>query len=45
MNNRNKTIEHIKWCSNCLAMSTRPRISFDSEGKCRACSWNDEKKN
>ena len=22
-------IDNLKWCSNCLSMSTRPRISFD----------------
>ena len=25
-------------------MSTRPRITFDSEGKCNACTWSSEKK-
>jgi N-acetyl sugar amidotransferase len=34
----------IFWCTNCLNMSTRPRITFDSEGKCNACSWSFEKK-
>lgn len=33
-----------KWCSSCLAMSTRPRITFDADGKCNACQWNDKKK-
>jgi len=32
------------WCTNCLNMSTRPRITFDSDGKCNACSWSIEKK-
>ena len=27
------------WCSNCLAMSTRPRIGFDEQGWCNACQW------
>ena len=34
----------IKFCNNCLAMSTRPRISFDNEGKCNACVWSIKKK-
>lgn len=33
------------WCSNCLAMSTRPRIKFDERGWCNACRWMEEKKN
>ncbi len=32
------------WCTSCLSMSTRPRISFDSEGKCNACQWKETKK-
>jgi N-acetyl sugar amidotransferase len=32
------------WCSNCLAMSTRPRITFDNDKKCSACKWNESKK-
>lgn len=35
---------NIKWCSNCLAMSTRPRISFDARGRCNACVWMENKK-
>ena len=27
------------WCSNCLNMSTRPRIQFDDRGWCNACQW------
>ena len=27
------------FCSNCLAMSTRPRIIFDRLGICNACNW------
>jgi N-acetyl sugar amidotransferase len=34
-----------QWCSRCLTMSTRPRISFNSEGVCNACLWNEEKAN
>lgn len=33
------------WCSNCLAMSTRPRITFDERGWCNACRWMERKKN
>lgn len=29
----------IRACSNCVMLETRPRISFDSEGLCSACSW------
>ena len=32
------------WCSNCLAMSTRPRITFDGRGFCNACVWMEQKK-
>ena len=32
------------WCSSCLAMSTRPRISFDENGRCNACVWSETKK-
>lgn len=34
----------LKWCSNCLAMSTRPRIEFDQRGWCNACVWMETKK-
>ncbi len=34
----------ITWCSHCLNMSTRPRISFDDRGWCNACQWMEEKK-
>ena len=34
----------VFWCSSCLAMSTRNRITFDEEGKCNACCWAEEKK-
>src|SRR3989338_9854397 len=36
--------QKIFWCTNCLNMSTRPRISFDSRGWCNACQWMEEKK-
>lgn len=32
-----------KWCSRCLTMSTRPRISFNLDGVCNACLWTEEK--
>ena len=34
----------LRWCSNCLSMSTRPRISFDKNGVCNACNWSVQKK-
>lgn len=36
--------ENPFWCSNCLMMSTRPRISFDKNNVCNACQWSFEKK-
>jgi len=33
----------IFWCTNCLNMSTRPRIEFDDRGWCNACQWMEEK--
>lgn len=37
--------DDLKWCSNCLSMSTRPRITFDERGFCNACRWMEKKKN
>lgn len=37
--------QNIFWCSRCLSMSTRPRISFNNQGECNACQWNQKKKN
>lgn len=34
----------VEFCSNCLAMSTRPRIVFDQRGWCNACVWMESKK-
>ncbi|MFM8663798.1 MAG: N-acetyl sugar amidotransferase, partial [Acidimicrobiaceae bacterium] len=34
----------VFWCSSCLNMSTRPRITFDEQGRCNACQWAEEKK-
>jgi N-acetyl sugar amidotransferase len=36
-------IKNLRWCSNCLTMSTRPRITFDSRGWCNACVWSEQK--
>lgn len=38
------TLGNLRWCSNCLTMSTRPRISFDERGWCNACIWKEKKK-
>lgn len=37
-------LNHLRWCSNCLSMSTRPRITFDERGWCNACRWTEKKK-
>ena len=34
---------NLRWCANCLAMSTRPRIGFDVRGWCNACVWTEKK--
>lgn len=34
----------LRWCTNCLSMSTRPRIRFDERGWCNACLWSERKK-
>ncbi len=34
----------LRWCTNCLGMSTRPRIKFDDRGWCNACQWAEKKK-
>ena len=39
MNTSNK----ILWCKKCLSMSTRPRITYDSNGVCNACLWSIKK--
>ena len=41
----NATVDNLSWCSNCLTMSTRPRITFDERGLCNACVWTEKKKN
>jgi N-acetyl sugar amidotransferase len=40
----NDKTDDVRWCSNCLAMSTRPRITFDERGWCNACRWMEKKK-
>lgn len=32
------------WCAKCMAMSTRPRLTFDARGWCNACVWTEKKK-
>jgi N-acetyl sugar amidotransferase len=39
----NESFINPRWCSNCLAMSTRPRLSFDARGWCNACVWMEKK--
>ena len=39
-----KTSARLRYCTNCLMPHTRPRITFDDEGVCNACSWAREKK-
>ncbi len=34
----------VFWCSSCLTMSTRNRITFDQKGRCNACQWAERKK-
>ena len=38
-------MKNLNWCSNCLVMSTRPRVTFDKNNLCNACAWSYEKKN
>jgi N-acetyl sugar amidotransferase len=38
------SLNNIHWCQNCLAMSTRPRITFDHRGWCNACVWMETKR-
>ena len=41
---KTKMTEKVIWCKNCLSMSTRNRISFDTRGFCNACVWSEKKK-
>jgi hypothetical protein len=36
-------VTDIRWCATCLTMSTRPRITFSSDGRCNACLWSEQK--
>ena len=36
-------VNKLIWCKNCIAMSTRPRITFNEKGFCNACQWTEEK--
>lgn len=40
----NTGVQGLRWCSRCLAMSTRPRLTFDINGWCNACVWAEKKK-
>ena len=37
-------MSNLFWCKKCLNMSTRPRITFDKNNICNACTWTEEKK-
>jgi N-acetyl sugar amidotransferase len=41
---KSATLDQVRWCSSCLTMSTRPRITFDERGYCNACIWTEKKK-
>ena len=32
-------MKKVFWCTSCLAMSTRRRITFNDSGQCNACLW------
>ena len=34
----------VKFCKKCVVSNQRPRIVFDKNGVCGACSWSEEKK-
>lgn len=34
----------LRYCTRCVMPETRPRISFNEEGVCNACSWAEEKR-
>lgn len=38
------TLGNLRWCTNCVSMSTRPRITFDDRGWCNACVWGEKKR-
>jgi len=33
----------MKYCSRCVTPATRPRLTFNSDGVCGACTWHDQK--
>jgi len=35
----------MRYCKRCVTPDTRPRLTFNEEGVCSACQWDDEKKN
>lgn len=37
-------MKEIQICKRCAMLSTRPRLTFNSEGVCAACQWAEEKK-
>ncbi|MCP9812235.1 N-acetyl sugar amidotransferase [Synechococcus lacustris] len=41
----NSALNNLNWCTNCITMSTRPRITFDERGWCNACVWAEKKRN
>lgn len=34
----------MKYCKNCCTPETRPRVTFNAEGVCNACTWAEKKK-
>jgi N-acetyl sugar amidotransferase len=36
--------QKLRYCTNCLMPSTRPRVTFDERGWCNACAWAEEKR-
>jgi N-acetyl sugar amidotransferase len=38
------TIKALFFCKKCITFSTRPRIKFNEQGICSACTWSIEKK-
>lgn len=37
-------MDEVFWCTACLNMSTRPRLTFDADGRCSACLWAEKKR-
>lgn len=36
--------QKLRYCARCLMPNTRPRIQYNAEGVCNACTWAEEKK-